>query len=248
VNRVSLRFYAELNDLLPPSRRQRTVAHSFEGRLAVKDLIEALGVPHTEVELIVANGESVDMRYQVQDGDWIGVYPPFRSIDISAIERVRPPWPREPRFILDAHLGRLAAYLRLLGFDTLYRNDSADGELARHSSEEGRILLTRDPGLLKRSIVTHGYWIRATAPAEQLVEVVRRFDLHDRVAPFRRCLRCNSLLEPIAKKQVIERLPPRTRTVFEEFWICRSCDQVYWKGSHYERMSQLVHRTLAVVP
>src|SRR5262249_31383318 len=156
MNRACFRFYAELNDFLPPGRRGVTFTYSFEGSPSIKDLIEALGVPHTEVDLILVNGESVDFAYRVREGDRISVYPVFESLDITPLLRVRPRPLRETRFVLDTHLGRLAAYLRLLGFDTLYRNDAGDDELARISSGEGRILLTRDRGLLKRSQVTHG--------------------------------------------------------------------------------------------
>lgn len=242
MTQAHFRFYAELNDFLPPGRRYITFAHSFEYRTAVKDLIEALGVPHTEVDLILVNGESVDFAYWVQAGDQISVYPVFESIDITPLVRVRPQPLREPRFVLDTHLGRLAAYLRMLGFDTLYRNDLADDELARISSREHRILLTRDPGLLKRSIVTHGYWLRETNPQRQLTEILRRFDLIEAITPFQRCLRCNGLLQPIAKEAVSDRLPPRARQLYDEFHICQVCGRVYWKGPHYARMERLIEQ------
>ncbi len=237
---ATFRFYAELNDFLPPQKRYIAFAHPFEGRPSVKDLIETLGVPHTEVDLILANGESVDFSYTVQDGDRISVYPVFEAFDITPILRVRPKPLRVVRFVLDTHLGRLAAYLRLLGFDTLYRNDYRDEELAHISRHERRILLTRDRGLLKRSMVTHGYCVRETDPRRQVVEVVRHFDLLRLIEPFRRCLRCNSLLERIAKEEIAERLPPRVRQHCEEFFLCRTCERVYWKGSHFERLSALV--------
>ncbi len=241
---VQCRFYAELNDFLPPHRRQVTFAHEVKGRASVKDVIESLGVPHTEVDLILVNGESVDFGYLVQEGDRIAVYPVFESIDITPLLRVRPRPLREPRFVVDGHLGRLAAYLRMLGFDTLYRNDYTDAELARLSAEEGRILLTRDRGLLKRSQVTHGYCLRNTAPREQVVEVLRRFDLFGLVEPFQRCLRCNSLLRPAAKEEVWDLLPPRVREEQGEFHQCPACGQVYWKGSHYRRMARFVEHLL----
>jgi len=247
MKQATFRFYAELNDFLPPQKRQVAFSHSFEGRPSVKDLIEALGVPHTEVDLILANGESVDFSYIVQDGDRISVYPVFEAFDITPILRVRPKPLRVVRFVLDTHLGRLAAYLRLLGFDTLYRNDYGDEELARTSREERRILLTRDRGLLKRSMVTHGYCVRETDPRRQVLEVVRHFDLWRQVEPFRRCLRCNGLLEAVAKEEIADRLPPRTRQHYDEFFICRTCGRVYWKGPHVERMTGLVRDILEQV-
>ncbi len=170
----------------------------------------------------------------------MSVYPVFESLDVTGLLRVRPEPLREPRFVLDAHLGRLAAYLRLLGFDALYRNDYADEELARISQEEGRILLTRDRGLLKRSAVTHGYAIRETASKTQVREVLRRFDLFRAIEPFTRCLACNGRLEPVEKAAVLAQLPEETRRYYEEFWQCQGCGKVYWQGSHYEKMREFV--------
>ncbi|NLE75927.1 MAG: Mut7-C ubiquitin/RNAse domain-containing protein, partial [Chloroflexi bacterium] len=203
------RFYAELNDFLPPRRRQIAFVHSFAERASVKDVIEALGAPHTEVEAILVNGAAVGFGYLVQDGDWISVYPAFASLPLPQTMRLRPPLPAEARFVLDAHLGRLTAYLRMLGFDALYRNDFADEELARLAQEDGRILLTRDRGLLKRSVVTHGYCIRSTQAVAQAAEVLRRFDLGAGVQPFHRCLRCNGTLQPVERSAVLGQLPPR---------------------------------------
>ena len=242
---ASFRFYAELNDFLPPAKRQITVVHSFEGRVSIKHMIEALGVPHPEVDLVLVNGQSVDFSYLVQDGDRISVYPVFESIDITPLVRVRPQPLRESRFVLDTHLGRLAAYLRMLGFDTIYCNDYADEELAQISSQEGRILLTRDRGLLKRSEVTHGYCIRGTNSGRQLVEVLRRFDLFQAVTPFMRCVRCNGSLEPVSKEAISQRLQPKTRQYYDEFRICQGCDRIYWKGSHYQRMQRFIQSVLA---
>ena len=241
---VSLRFYAELNDFLPPSKSQVSIAHTAKERGSVKDMIEALGVPHTEVDLILVNGESVDFSYLVRDGDRISVYPVFESIDITPLLRVRPRPLREPRFVLDAHLGKLAGYLRMLGFDTLYRNDYDDETLAQLSSSERRILLTRDRGLLKRSIVTHGYHVWETDPERQVVEVLRRFDLFGAIAPFRRCMRCNGALESVSKDDVADRLAPKTRQYYDEFARCQACRRVYWKGSHYERMQRYIEDVL----
>lgn len=242
MKQVSFRFYAELNDLLPVAKRYVTFTHCFEYPASVKDTIESLGVPHTEVDLILVNGESVDFSYLIQAGDRISVYPVFESIDIAPLVRLRPQPLREPRFVLDTHLGRLARYLRMLGFDTLYRNDYADAELARISAQEHRILLTRDPGLLKRSVVTHGYWIRESDPHRQTREVLARFDLFEAIAPFTRCLRCNALLQPVPKEVILDRLPRMTKEGYDEYHLCPACCRVYWKGTHYRRMQQLIER------
>lgn len=230
------RFYGELNDFLPRDRRFQSVVVRFDLPGPVKDMIEGLGVPHPEVDLILANGQSVDFSYLVRDGDRISVYPVFESLDIASLVRVRPQPLRDPRFVLDAHLGRLAAYLRMLGFDALYRKDFTDHELAAVSAAQRRILLTRDAGLLKHRVVTHGYWLRATDPREQLREVVRRFDLAGRVAPFTRCMRCNTPLEEAPEEAVATTVPPVARSRCREFRRCPSCARLYWPGSHYRRM------------
>ena len=226
---VELRFYAELNDFLPSHRRHRSFEHTLVHPAAVKDVIESLAVPHTEVDLVIVNGESVGFDHVVGDGDRVAVYPVFESIDIGPVLEVRPAPLRDTRFVADVHLGRLARHLRLLGFDTWYRNDAGDDELARVSVDERRILLTRDRGLLKRSAVTHGSWLRSTDAEEQAVEVVRRFDLGRRLRPFSRCLVCNTAVEAVG--------PALNR--------CPGCGRLYWPGSHHERLAVLVDRIAA---
>ncbi|HSW52088.1 MAG TPA: Mut7-C RNAse domain-containing protein, partial [Sulfuricaulis sp.] len=156
MSQVQLRFYEELNDFLPPERRKVSFTHELTRRTSIKDLIESFGVPHTEVEVILVNGRSVDFSHIVQPGDRISVYPMFESLDISPLLRLRDKPLREPRFVIDANLGQLARYLRLLGFDVLYRNSFTDREVARIAGEEGRIVLTRDRALLQHKIITHG--------------------------------------------------------------------------------------------
>jgi uncharacterized protein with PIN domain len=244
MNCSELRFYAELNDFLPPERRFASFACRFQVSGSVKDLIEAAGVPHTEVDLILANGESVDFSYLVRDGDRIAVYPVFESIDITPALRVRPRPLRQVRFVLDAHLGRLASYLRMLGFDALYRNDYRDEELVELSGRESRILLTRDRNLLKHRVIQYGYAVRETNPRRQAREVLERFDVFGSVAPFTRCLRCNDLLAEALKEAISDRLPPSTREHYEEFRLCRGCGRLYWAGSHYRRMERLIGELL----
>jgi uncharacterized protein len=241
---VDVRFYAELNDFLPPAQRQRSFTQPFSGRVTVKHLVESLGVPHGEIDLLVVNGEPAGFGYIVQAGDRISVYPIFESIDISSAGRLRPQPLRETRFVADTHLGQLATYLRLLGFDTLYQSDFEDEALAEIAGRGQRILLTRDRGLLKRKLVTHGYCVRESDPEQQLVSVIRRFDLRGSLRPFRRCLRCNSLLAAVAKETIQDRLRPNTRCYYREFSICTGCDQIYWPGSHYQRMRRFLEGVL----
>ena len=245
MSQCSIRFYEELNDFLPPERRKVCFNHDFQRRASIKDMIEALGVPHTEIELILVNGDSVDFSYIVQNGDHISVYPLFESFDIQPLVRIRLRPLRTPRFVLDVHLGKLARYLRLLGFDTLYRNDYDDAELACLAGAERRILLTRDRGLLKRAMVTHGFFVRATDPRRQIEEVLDRLDLYRAIQPFQRCARCNGLLAAVSRCRVWERLPPKTRLYVEAFWKCGQCGQLYWEGSHMPHIRRFIENLQA---
>lgn len=236
---AEFRFYEELNDFLPPEKRKLTFDYPLLRRASVKDIIEALGVPHTEVEVILANGESVDFGYIVGGGDRISVYPMFESLDIRPLLKLHELPLRQPRFVLDCHLGRLARYLRQLGFDTLYRNDYSDEGLATISAGEKRILLTRDRNLLKRRIIDHGYFVRNQDPRRQLDEVLARFDLYSDIEPFGRCTRCNGEVTAVDKTEILDRLEAGTRQNFDEFWQCSSCGQIYWEGSHFEKMKSL---------
>ena len=245
MNRAFFRFYAELNDFLPPRRRNAVVLYAFKHRASIKDMIEALGVPHPEVDLILVDGASVDFDYVVQDEDRIGGYPPSVARDLAAPSYVRPEPLPQARFVLDTHLGKLAAYLRLLGFDTLYRNDYHDDELAHVSGSERRILLTRDQNLLKRRVVTYGYYVRETTPRRQVVEILRRFDLFSSIAAYQRCIRCNGVLQPVPKEAILDQLAPKTQQYYDAFHLCQSCGQIYWKGSHYEPLQRFIEQMLA---
>lgn len=239
---VWFRFYGELNDFMRPERRARRFVHRLRGPASIKDTIEALGVPHPEVDVIVVNGHPVDFGYPLCDGDRVAVYPRFRSLDLGDLMRVGEPVPEPLRFVLDVHLRKLASLLRLAGFDAVMANEGA--AIARIGSQDARVVLTRDLELLKRNEVRWGCWVRSTDPSRQFCELVRRFDLADRARPFSRCLRCNDPLRPVAKTDVIDRLPPRTRAEFDEFRMCDACGRVYWRGSHYERLREFLDQAL----
>ena len=219
VPEVQLRFYEELNDFLAPGLRKTRFSHPLSRRTSVKDLIESFGVPHTEVEVILVNGESVDFSYIVQGADRISVYPMFESLDITPLLRLRPAPLRTPAFVLDTNLGRLARYLRLLGFDCLYRNDYSDAQVASIAADTDRTVLTRDRALLQRRIITRGYFVRAARPRQQVREVLARFDLYRLVTPFSRCVRCNGSLQDIDKSVIQDRLEPKTRKYYEKFRV-----------------------------
>jgi uncharacterized protein len=239
MNQITIRVYGPLNDFLPPARRQRDQACAFEGRASVKDVIERLGVPHPEIDLVLVNGIPVGFEQPIRDGDRIAAFPPFADLDVSGVTAVRADPLVTARFILDGHLGALARHLRLMGLDATYAADARDEELAAASAAEGRILLTRDVGLLKRRLVTRGYFVRGTKPRAQLLEVLRRYRSAT-LAPFSRCLACNTPLRPVPKPEVEDRLAPRTRQDFDEFQACQGCGRLYWKGSHWSRLAGFV--------
>ena len=228
---ASLLFLGRLNDFLSRDQRNQVITVDFRGPQSVKHLAESLGVPHPEIGPVRINGQEGMLNAITQDGDRVDVYP------------IPNGFAGKPRFVLDNHLGRLAAYLRMLGFDCLYENDYYDEELAEIVQNEERILLSRDRRLLMRKVVVHGYCLRSLDSLEQLKEVVQRFDLVKRISPFHRCLRCNHLLESVNKETVLDRLEPLTKLYFNEFKICPSCKQIYWKGSHYEKMQKLIEET-----
>lgn len=244
MERVEFRFYSTLNDFLSPERQQMLFIHCLKERASVKDAIEALGIPHPEIGLILVNGESVDFSWLIQDGDRVSVYPIFTTLPVTDTSLVLPPPLPSIRFVLDIHLGKLANYLRLFGFDTWYHNQADDETLANISSQEQRILLTQDRGLLKRRIVDYGYLVRSHDPKYQITEVLQRFDLWHQTAPLTRCLRCNGNLRPVEKDAIITHIPPLTQAFYDEFKQCQTCYQIYWKGAHYDRIQQFISTQL----
>lgn len=235
---ANFRFYEELNDFLPAERRYRTFASPCAEGATAKHAIEALGVPHTEVELILVNGESVGFERLLAEGDRVAVYPRFEALDVTPLLQVRPRPLRVTRFIADAHLGGLARLLRMAGFDTLYDNRYQDADLVERASRDGRILLSRDRELLKRRGVSHGCYLHAIEPRAQLREIVARLDLAGSLRPFSLCLRCNAPLHAVAREAVIDLLPERVRSEQLHFTTCRLCGRVYWQGSHWRAMQR----------
>lgn len=240
---ATFRLYAELNDFLAPERRYQSFEHAFDGTPSVKDRIESLGVPHTEVDLVLVDGRPVDFGHRLRGGERVAVYPMFEAFDVAATSGLRSKPLREPRFILDVHLGRLAGYLRALGFDCRYATDFSDEYIIQTARDEHRIILTRDTGLLKDGRVTHGRYVHATDPLEQLREVVDRFQLAGRFEPFSRCIRCNGELQPINAPDLADsvdpsEVPTRVLERFDAFTRCSGCGRVYWPGSHFDRLRQ----------
>lgn len=237
---ATFRFYEELNDFLAPERRKREFSCPCARAATAKHMIEALGVPHTEVELVLVNGESVGFDRILEHGDRVAVFPKFEMVDVTPLLRVREHPLRVTRFIADAHLGGLAHLLRMTGFDTLYDNNYHDRQIELLAAQEKRIVLTRDRELLKRRSITHGCYVRALKPPDQLCEIFDRLDLAHSIKPFTLCLNCNAPLRPIEKNVVLERLPPSVRERFDHFSTCDICRRVFWEGSHWQRMRTML--------
>jgi uncharacterized protein with PIN domain/sulfur carrier protein ThiS len=237
---ATFRFYEELNDFLAPRRRRRGFDCTCARAATTKHMIEALGVPHTEVELVLVNGESVGFERILQEGDRVAVYPKFETFDVSTLLRVRERPLRTMRFVADAHLGGLARLLRMAGFDTLYDNNFLDRHIEAIAMREDRVVLTRDRELLKRRGITHGCYIHALKSARQMREIFDRLDLASSAQPFTRCLHCNEPLRGIDKAQVYEQLPATVRALHDDFSTCDACHRVFWKGSHWKRMCTLL--------
>jgi len=237
-------IYGSLQDFLPPAKRAGPLPYSFAGAPAVKDAIEATGVPHPEVAVILVNSQSVGFYHALQAGDEVAVYPAAWEALFPADYSVRFGHDLPDRFVLDVHLGKLVKALRLLGFDSCYRNDYSDKAIAAIAEAENRIALTRDVGLLKQKAIRWGYWLRSQHLEAQLEEVMSYFHLKEKLRPFTRCMECNGLIAAVPKESVLGQLPLKTKEYFDEFYQCTSCSRVYWKGSHYERMQAFVQRQL----
>jgi uncharacterized protein with PIN domain len=239
---IHCRFYGALNRFLKSTQRYRDFRYFVKGVPSIKDTLEALGVPHTQIDCIVVNSRSVRFSYQIRGGERIRVYPDAGKVTESAkIIRLKPKLPLNPKFVLDVHLGKLARHLRLLGFDTFYSKEMEDAAIVRLGHRFGRIVLTRDIALLKHKSIRRGYFVRATDPQKQIREVVRQFALAGKMRPFRLCLVCNGRIRRVAKSKIIHRLPPLTKKYYQKFYHCPRCDKIYWQGTHYKQLVRLVN-------
>ncbi len=236
----SIRFYSYLNEFLPHQLRQRSIQLSLRHKDNVKDKIEALGIPHTEVDLILANNKSIGFHYQIQNEDHIAVFPGFLKFTIHQLSKVHGKYPDEFRFILDVHLGKLARFLRLAGFDSLYSNDFEDEYIINKAEKEKRIVLTRDKGILFNGKVKLGAYVRTVQPNLQFEEVLERFQLRDKMAPFTRCMECNGKIQEVKKSLVQDQIPKDTKKYFNRFFQCNNCKKIYWEGNHYQEMRKYI--------
>jgi len=240
---ATFRFYEELNDFLPPASRKRDIAVPVDRARSVKDAIESMGVPHPEVDLILVDGRSVDFAHLLRGGERVAVYPMFERLDVAGLQRLRPRPLRDPRFIVDANLGKLARHLRMAGFDVLFDSAADDASIVASAARSRRTILTRDKGLLRRREVERGYFVRSDQADVQLAEVVAALQLEGAMQPFTRCRECNTPLGDIPREAVPEGLaPPRVLALYQAFRRCAGCGRVYWPGSHYARMERLLER------
>jgi uncharacterized protein with PIN domain len=234
---VRLSFHGDLPFFL--KSKKPAAERELSERTSVKDVIEACGVPHTEVDLILVGGKPVNFAAILIQDAVVDLYPPGQECSLLFPEDRLQVLDIE-KFVADGHLGKLVRDLRLLGIDVAYDRDAEDRQLIVLATAEDRALLTRDRRLLMHAALRHGYYLRSQNPLDQTVEVLRRFNLDAVSAPFSRCLRCNALLEPALKEKVIGQLEPLTKIYYEEFRRCRGCEQVYWSGSHFEKLQKRI--------
>jgi len=242
---ATFRFYEELNDFLPEERRKRDFEIAFKGRESVKDMIEALGVPHTEVDLILVNAKSVDFGYILEHGDRVSVYPVFESFDIRDVTHLRDLPLRESRFIADVNIGDIVKYMRALGMDVYCDPGLSPREIIRISNQERRTILTKSRNLLKHRDAARGIFIRPGTTAQQIRRIIDLLSLREAIAPFSRCLVCNTPLVKATKESVYDRIPPKARAFYADYAYCSGCDRIYWQGTHFAKIKQMVDGILA---
>ena len=238
-------FWGRLSKLVAGAADATGIAYRFRGSPAVKDSIEALGLPHTEVDIILVAGRAVGFDYPLQADDRVEVFPFRGEVTQGGDVHLSPPLPDKPIFILDVHLGKLTRRLRMLGFDCRYRNDYSDTQIIELAQAEDLIILTRDRGLLKHARVQQGYLIDSDQVDEQVLEVLDRYQLGKKIHPLYRCPCCNGLLKSVTKEEIIHRLLPKTAQYYQNFRQCRSCRQVYWQGSHYLKIERWIRELVA---
>jgi uncharacterized protein with PIN domain len=245
-----LTLHGDLPHLLLRQYRPDTEIHYPLSRQAsIKDILEAVGIPHTEIGGIEKGSRQLDFSYLPQPGEKLGIYPVPAGAAALQPSLLRPDPPTEIRFLVDINVARLASLLRMAGFDTVSIGEAehvpAKREIALQSARTERIILSRDKELLKHREVTFGRLVRNQDPTARLYEIVSFYGLHSDLLPFSRCLRCNGMLEPVDKERVMDQLEPLTKKYYYRFRRCGACSQVYWKGSHHERMIALLAPIMA---
>jgi len=238
--KVRLRFDGDLNVFLRSKAGDAVIERRLVEKTSIKDVIESCGVPHPEVDLILIDEQAVGFDHTLVNDAKVEVFPVQNRGTVHTDKRLQTLG--ISRFVADGHLRGLTRNLRLLGFDVAYRQNADDGQLLEVMARENRALLTRDRRLLMHSIVRHGYYPRSQNRDEQTIEVVRRFDVSELIAPFTRCLRCNAPLEEATKADVIDKLEPLTKMYYNQFHRCPGCKQIYWSGSHFPKLQKRIQQ------
>ncbi len=240
-----LYFHGLLKDLLRTKRNitldnkdYKKIIYPVIRSSSIKDIIESLGIPHTEIGGLILNSKKIYFDYILHPTDNIHVYPHIKPIRPDNYLFSQPI--QKYRFLVDVNVGRLAKLLRILGYDCAYDPYWDDEFLAQKAYEEKRILLSRDIQLLKRKKVLWGKLILNEDPKSQLKEVIDHFGLKIYYRPFSRCLVCNTELKPVRKKQIFHKLEPKTKRYFNQFALCPKCKKIYWAGSHVEKMEAMI--------
>jgi uncharacterized protein with PIN domain len=244
--KLFIKFFGRLKNFLP-RKLKNGITHYFIDRTTVKDLIESFNVPHTEVDVIIVNGISVDFSYLIDNNDLIKVYPPESKLHLKNLKRHYKRPKGKLKFICDVHLGSLARNLRKLGLDVLYDNSFSDEEITKISVREKRIILTKDIGLLKRKDLQFGYFVRNKEAHKQTLEILKVFPVKKYFDPFSRCLDCGTKLKRTSRKNAQSKLPDHSFDAGMRFYICTRCEKIYWQGSHFEKMSKQINRFMKVL-
>jgi uncharacterized protein with PIN domain len=240
----TLYFHRELTEFLPASTTDGIIRYELNRRASIKDIVESLGPPHTEIGKITVHNRPVDFGFIPRPGQVLHLHPLVPPVNPCLPSLLRPYFLTEMRFIVDVNVGKLAKLLRILGLDAAFHFSWRDEQIAEKADREGRIALSKDHGLLKRTRIVWGRLIRANTPDEQLREVLAFFDIKPPFAIFTRCLACNQPLQPVAKKDIEHRLKPKTKLYYQRFHICPQCHRIYWRGSHYQRMHAWLQKIL----
>jgi uncharacterized protein with PIN domain len=242
IKSASFLFHDSHNDFLLSSKRNKPIVYTFADTPSIKHVIETIGIPHSEVDVILVNDKPVDFFHILNDNDAVEVFPANSTKSFPKEWSLTPPYSNPEKFILDVHLGKLAKALRLFGFDSLYENNYSDKTIVEIADKEERIILTRDRNLLKHKLVSVGYWLHSQHADEQLMEVIRRFDLKFKFKFFERCVECNCKIKKVEKTEILDRLLPKTILYYNNFFQCECCKRIYWRGSHYEHMHEFIGR------
>lgn len=241
---VHFRFYEELNNYLPEELRKVWFDYHTEKNSTMAEVIKSIGVPLEEIDLILVNQQAKKSSYTLQNNDRISVYPIFETFDLTRSGHLHDKPLRNPTFICDVHLGKLCKLLRMLGFDTLYSNNYTESKIVSLAKKENRIILSKSRSLVKSPSVTHAFGIRSADPLEQIRDITEKLQLANNLHPLTRCLKCNNLIEAVEKEKIAKKLEKRTNRYYNEFFICPSCNQIYWKGSHYENMLKYIDQKI----